>query len=499
MQNIYKLKLKAATIIALTVFLLFGICGTNSYLYCQTEKEWQLASLKQRYTVSKEKISKLADEVAKLRKSKKRLNRDIKKKNSRIENLTKRINLTQKKFTQLMEEYRRLQKSIKDKDNFIKNLTKKITSLTSQQKDLFRAKEKLKASFKSRKEQLNQLKESCAISRNEAKDLRKEVAQLRKAADAPRAKVNKDEGRSLLLQTIKDKDSTIIKLEERLTDLMTFQKAKDNDQKVRLLLASIRKLSKHKEKIESELKASLEKNRKLTRIIEENELRITEPKEILLNRSGTPVVHAKSNLDVEIRGLKKENEELKRQNRNLKDEIDTILEKYQAKIKQAEQLKNEISLSNLKTEELKRQISSRRKVIKASEGVTRGLRYKVQGLERQKRKLQLEKEQIKEEIDREKLKMHYNLALYYDSGGLYKEAEQEYLNALSIDSDDPEVHYNLGILYDDALNENKKAIYHYRRYLQLEPKVKGSSKVKAWIVRAESDERLRKLAPEAFK
>ncbi len=533
MGKSHRIKLFYLPKILMIFLFLFVICGANSPLYSQTEKDKEGV------------LSKKKDEVTKLRKASKRLNRDIKKKSSQIENLTKKLtrltgelsqlkrreqilsadkqhltaslgkrekelarlsdkydraakgtDLTQKKFTQLMEEYSQLQKSVKDKDIAIKDLNKKITALIHQQKNLARPKGGSEDSLESSKE---------------TESLRKEIAQLKRAADVLKAEISKKnlqkekemplspEDRSLLSKTIKEKDSTIADLGEKLNLFLALEKTQEKDEKVGLLLVNIRKLSKEKKKIESEFRVALEKNKKLARIIEEKELGITGRKEALLKKFGASATRAKFNLNVEIRGLKKENNELRAQNRNLKDEISIISEKYQAKLEQGERLKNEITFAKLKTEELKRQIGSKQKVINATEGITKDLRYKVQGLERQKRKLVLEKEDIKEEVDREKLKMHYNLALYYDSRSLYKEAEKEYINALSIDHDDPEVHYNLGILYDDALNEDKKAIYHYRRYLQLRPKVKGFNKVKAWIIRAESDERLRRLAPETMR
>ena len=101
---------------------------------------------------------------------------------------------------------------------------------------------------------------------------------------------------------------------------------------------------------------------------------------------------------------------------------------------------------------------------------------------------------LKEKVDKERLDMHYNLAVVYDNNGMYKDAEREYLKCLEIDKNDADVHYNLGILYDDKLNDNHKAEYHYRRFLALKPKDSGAIQVRQWLINIELENRLGKEA-----
>lgn len=96
----------------------------------------------------------------------------------------------------------------------------------------------------------------------------------------------------------------------------------------------------------------------------------------------------------------------------------------------------------------------------------------------------------KQEMIRRKLDMHYNLALAYDKRGMYREEEKEYLKCLKINPRDANVHYNLGILYDDKLNKNRKAVAHYKKFLQLRPVGEDAERVKRWILHAEQEERL---------
>jgi tetratricopeptide (TPR) repeat protein len=84
--------------------------------------------------------------------------------------------------------------------------------------------------------------------------------------------------------------------------------------------------------------------------------------------------------------------------------------------------------------------------------------------------------------NREKLDMHYNMAVIYAKEGRTHDAEVEYLKALRIDPTDADLHYNLGILYDEGLRNPKKAVRHYRRYMTLRPNAIDTDQVKNWIL-----------------
>ncbi|MCK9429692.1 MAG: tetratricopeptide repeat protein [Candidatus Omnitrophica bacterium] len=85
------------------------------------------------------------------------------------------------------------------------------------------------------------------------------------------------------------------------------------------------------------------------------------------------------------------------------------------------------------------------------------------------------------------LKRHYNLAIIYENAGRYREAAQEYEKTLELSPDDADIHYNLAIVYDDFLQDNEKAIFHYRRYLELSPNPVDSGIVAEWIVEAKEE------------
>jgi len=85
------------------------------------------------------------------------------------------------------------------------------------------------------------------------------------------------------------------------------------------------------------------------------------------------------------------------------------------------------------------------------------------------------------------LKRHYNLAIIYENEGRYKEAAVEYEKVLQLSPDDVDVHYNLGIVYDDFIQDNEKAVFHYRRYLDLSPNAPDAGIVTEWMDEARED------------
>ena len=84
--------------------------------------------------------------------------------------------------------------------------------------------------------------------------------------------------------------------------------------------------------------------------------------------------------------------------------------------------------------------------------------------------------------NREKLDMHYNMAVIYAKEGRVLDAENEYLKALRLDPTDADIHYNLGILYDQDLKKTRKAAMHYRRYITLRPSSTDVDQVSSWIL-----------------
>ncbi len=98
---------------------------------------------------------------------------------------------------------------------------------------------------------------------------------------------------------------------------------------------------------------------------------------------------------------------------------------------------------------------------------------------------------ISQKMMRENADMHYNLGTIFLHNKQYKEAVKEYESVLELRPNDPETHYNLGVLYDDYLKEREKALYHYQKYLSIDPKAPDAKKVESYILSLELEQKVR--------
>lgn len=71
------------------------------------------------------------------------------------------------------------------------------------------------------------------------------------------------------------------------------------------------------------------------------------------------------------------------------------------------------------------------------------------------------------------------MGILYRRMGRFQEARESYRMALQQDPEYADAHYNLGILFDLYLQDNRLAIQHYERYLELTGN--SDKRVKRWI------------------
>jgi tetratricopeptide (TPR) repeat protein len=78
---------------------------------------------------------------------------------------------------------------------------------------------------------------------------------------------------------------------------------------------------------------------------------------------------------------------------------------------------------------------------------------------------------------------HENAVLYGKSGdafmraGLTDEAIEAFNNAIRLNPRNAEAHYKLGFLYKRSMNNNSMAVYHFKKYLALDPKSKSRKEI----------------------
>lgn len=88
---------------------------------------------------------------------------------------------------------------------------------------------------------------------------------------------------------------------------------------------------------------------------------------------------------------------------------------------------------------------------------------------------------------REVADMHYNLGVIFQKERNWDQAISEYTRVLALKPEDADTHYNLALIYDSVKNERDKAIFHYKKYLNIKPTADDVSKVKEYVVRLEAE------------
>jgi LysM repeat protein len=71
--------------------------------------------------------------------------------------------------------------------------------------------------------------------------------------------------------------------------------------------------------------------------------------------------------------------------------------------------------------------------------------------------------------------------------GKYPESAKAFEDYIKINPDSSKTHLELATLYDDNLKDSLLAIYHYRRFLELEPDSQEKTNIEAWLKGAEKE------------
>lgn len=84
-------------------------------------------------------------------------------------------------------------------------------------------------------------------------------------------------------------------------------------------------------------------------------------------------------------------------------------------------------------------------------------------------------------LDPEDLRSRTNLGVILVRLGFYNQALEQFLVIIKQDEEATEAHYNLGVIYSDYLFDKDKAIFHYSKYLDLNPGADDRLEVEQWI------------------
>ena len=100
-------------------------------------------------------------------------------------------------------------------------------------------------------------------------------------------------------------------------------------------------------------------------------------------------------------------------------------------------------------------------------------------LQTQKYPLSLEHMQKAQALDNNNPVIANHLGIILRHMGRFNEAEQAYLQAITLDNNYAQAHLNIGILYDLYLQDLSKALQHYSQYQQLSKQ--ADEQVAKWI------------------
>ncbi len=81
-------------------------------------------------------------------------------------------------------------------------------------------------------------------------------------------------------------------------------------------------------------------------------------------------------------------------------------------------------------------------------------------------------------LDPQHTKSHFNLGIMLYKRGLNYEAIKEFEETLRLNQRYAEAHSNLGVVYYNNLKENKKALFHFRHALRLDPNVEQADSIR---------------------
>ncbi len=121
-------------------------------------------------------------------------------------------------------------------------------------------------------------------------------------------------------------------------------------------------------------------------------------------------------------------------------------------------------------EQLKEQMEQLNRVVEALTKERALLNTKINGLKKEVAALQ-----------GERMSFYNELGAACTQAGLYDQAVDFYNKVLKINPDDAAAHYRLGFLYKRSNDDARMAVYHFKRYLALEPNAKNRKEVQYFI------------------
>jgi tetratricopeptide (TPR) repeat protein len=82
--------------------------------------------------------------------------------------------------------------------------------------------------------------------------------------------------------------------------------------------------------------------------------------------------------------------------------------------------------------------------------------------------------------------LHYNLSVLYAQNQDYTRAIQELEKVIELKPNDGEAYYNMGVIYGEYLNNRKKSVGYFKKYLALSPNDPDAERIKKYVLTYET-------------
>lgn len=168
-------------------------------------------------------------------------------------------------------------------------------------------------------------------------------------------------------------------------------------------------------------------------------------------------------LSLEIKELKRKNKDLENAlaaQKNINSQLEKKAREFYIKAKGREEKSQELDNLNLLLD----------KLIKERES-----------LKNENGKLSNDIAALKDTAKKEKAELYEELGTAYTQAKLYDNAIEAYEKSLAFNRRNADVYYYLGLLYKHSNNNDKKAIYNLKQYLNYKPLAKNKDEIKYLI------------------
>lgn len=319
-------------------------------------------------------------------------------------------------------------------------------------------------------------------------DLRRKIAEALKDEELARNESTR------MATEIKDMEQKLSESVQIIKTLKSTQDGAMSPDEINELEVRLSKAEKAREMLEGELD-------RLKKLRDDDKAsatsKVNETSDLFQERERENVLLKKrlTEIESERRRLAKEREDLAAEAEKAKRELKEISEKAVAAARQGAEYKKivaklpdieeQVAVLREDVEEKAEKLSAREQQLEALKVELERREHRLAKAQKMTELLEKARAEVQQVNNKEKLDMHYNMAVIYYKEGRTKDAEAEYLKALRIDPADADIHYNLGILYDQDLKKESKAAMHYRRYLTLRPNASDADQVRNWIMELE--------------